>query len=127
MSMPKTYNPNRSWRRLDGVDILRGLAIFYVLTNHVNIRLLIAKVPYTQDLSKQLVSSLVWNSQFGVQMFFTVSGFLITSTTLRRWDTLAAIRIRDFYALRFARIAPLLLMLLLVLSGLHFAGLEDFV
>lgn len=127
MSMPKTYNRNRSWRRLDGVDILRGLAIFYVLMNHVNIRLLIAKVPYTQGLPKQLVSSLVWNGQFGVQMFFAVSGFLITSTTLRRWGTLAAIRIRDFYALRFARIAPLLLMLLLVLSGLHFAGLEDFV
>jgi peptidoglycan/LPS O-acetylase OafA/YrhL len=35
--------------------------------------------------------------------------------------------VRDFYALRFARIAPLLLLLLAVLTVLHVAGLEDFV
>jgi peptidoglycan/LPS O-acetylase OafA/YrhL len=34
---------------------------------------------------------------------------------------------RDFYALRFARIAPLLLLLLAVLCALHAAGLKDFV
>jgi peptidoglycan/LPS O-acetylase OafA/YrhL len=117
----------RSWHRLDGVDILRGLAIFFVLMNHVNMRLVIAGVPYTEGLPKQLVSSLVWNGQFGVQIFFAVSGFLITSTALRRWSSLGAIQVREFYALRFARIAPLLLLLLLVLSGLHFLGLEDFV
>jgi peptidoglycan/LPS O-acetylase OafA/YrhL len=33
----------------------------------------------------------------------------------------------EFYQLRFARIAPLLLTLLVVLSGLHFAGLRHFV
>jgi peptidoglycan/LPS O-acetylase OafA/YrhL len=117
----------RKWSRLDGVDILRGLAIFFVLMNHVNIRLLIDKVPYTAGLPRQLVASLVWNGQFGVQIFFAVSGFLITSTALRRWGTPGDIHVRDFYRLRFARIAPLLLLLLLVLSGLHFAGLEDYV
>ena len=127
MPSERDSHRNRTWSRLDGVDLLRGLAIFYVLMNHVNIRLLIAKVPYTEGLPKQLVSSLVWNGQCGVQMFFAVSGFLITSTTLRRWGSLVAIRVRDFYALRFARIAPLLLLLLLVLSGLHFTGLQDFV
>ena len=117
----------RRWARLDGVDILRGLAIFFVLMNHLNIRLLIADVPYTAGLPRQLVASLVWNGQFGVQIFFAVSGFLITSTTLRRWGPLGDIRVRDFYRLRFARIVPLLLLLLLVLSGLHFAGLHDYV
>ena len=33
------------WKRLDGVDLLRGLAIFFVLMNHVNMRLVIAKIP----------------------------------------------------------------------------------
>ena len=76
---------DRSWVRLDGVDILRGLAILFVLMNHVNMRLFIAHVPYTRGIPEQLAASLVWNGQHGVQMFFAVSGFLITSTTLRRW------------------------------------------
>jgi peptidoglycan/LPS O-acetylase OafA/YrhL len=116
-----------SWARLDGVDILRGLAIFFVLMNHVNMRLFLAKIPYTQGLPSQLVSSSVWSGQYGVQMFFAVSGFLITSTSIRRWNSLSRVSLRDFYALRFARIAPLLLLLLAVLCALHVAGLKDFV
>jgi peptidoglycan/LPS O-acetylase OafA/YrhL len=117
----------RSWSRLDAVDILRGLAIFFVLMNHVNMRLWIARLPYADGLPEQLVSSLVWNGQYGVQIFFAVSGFLITFTSLRRWGALSRVSARDFYALRFARIAPLLLLLLLILSTLHAAGLKDFV
>src|SRR5271163_1487607 len=119
--------PGRSWTRLDGVDLLRGLAIFFVLMNHVNMRLLFAHVPYTKGLSKQLVSSLVWNGQYGVQIFFAVSGFLITSTAQHRWGSLADVSIVDFYRLRFARIAPLLLILLAVLTLLHLADVPNFV
>ena len=127
MDSASSSNPARSWTRLDGVDLLRALAIFFVLMNHVNMRLLVAKVPYTRGLSHQLVNSFVWNGQFGVQIFFAVSGFLITSITLRRWRALSSVSIRDFYLLRFARIAPLLLSLLAVLSVLHGAHLQDFV
>jgi len=119
-------NASHSWARLDGVDILRGLAIFFVLMNHVNMRLSLAKIAYTQGLLSQLVSSLVWNGQYGVQMFFAVSGFLITATSIRRWGSLSRISVSDFYALRFARIAPLLLLLLVVLWALHVAGFKDY-
>ncbi len=115
------------WKRLDGIDLLRGLAIFFVLMNHVNIRLLGADVIYTRFLPGQLVHFLVWNGQLGVQMFFAVSGFLITSITLRRWGSLAQVSLRGFYLLRFARIAPLLFLLLAILSGLHLAGIHHFV
>ena len=118
---------SRSWLRLDGIDALRGLAIFFVLMNHVNMRLRLAHIPYAAGLPEQLTSSLVWNGQNGVQMFFAISGFLITSTSLRRWGSLARVDVRDFYLLRFARIAPLLLLLLAVLCILHAAGLSDFV
>lgn len=127
MASVEVTKPARSWTRLDGVDLLRGLAIFFVLMNHVNMRLLGAEVPYTHGLPPQLVYSLVWNGQFGVQIFFAVSGFLITSTTLRRWGSLSQVNIREFYQLRFARIAPLLLLLLALLSGLHLAHIKDFV
>ncbi len=84
--------------------------------NHVNMRLRGAKVPYTHGLPDQLVSFLVWNGQHGVQIFFAVSGFLITTTALNRWGE--GIDILAFYRLRFARIAPLLLALLVILSCL---------
>jgi len=127
MSSIAVKNPGVSLVRLDGVDVLRALAIFFVLMNHVNMRLLIAEVPYTNGLPEQLVSSLVWNGQPGVQIFFAVSGFLITSTTLRRWGSLSGVSLRGFYLMRFARIAPLLIVLLAVLSLLHFLRLHDFV
>jgi peptidoglycan/LPS O-acetylase OafA/YrhL len=127
MAQSMEVNPARSWSRVDGIDLLRGLAIFFVLMNHVNMQLLFAHVPYTRGLPKQLVSSLVWNGQQGVQIFFAVSGFLITATSLRRWKSLDRVSIADFYRLRFARIAPLLVGLLVVLSVLHLAHVQHFV
>src|ERR1700761_4922544 len=127
MAQLKEGNAARSWSRVDGIDLLRGLAIFFVLMNHVNMQLLFAHVPYTRGFPKQLASSLVWNGQQGVQIFFAVSGFLITATSLRRWKSLAQVSVADFYRLRFARIAPLLAGLLAVLSVLHLAHVPHFV
>lgn len=127
MALADSTSQSDSGKRLDGIDLLRGLAIFFVLMNHINIRLLGADVLYTRFLPAQLVHFLVWNGQLGVQMFFAVSGFLITSITLRRWGSLGQVSLRDFYRLRFARIAPLLLLLLVILSALHFAGIHHFV
>ena len=117
----------REARRLDGVDLLRTLAILFVLMNHVNVRLSIAKVPFKQGLPQNLVHALFYNGQNGVRIFFAISGFLITSMSLRRWKALPAIDLRRFYRLRFARIAPLLLALLGVLSLLHGMQVSDYV
>jgi peptidoglycan/LPS O-acetylase OafA/YrhL len=102
----------RGWARVDGIDMLRGAAIFFVLMNHVNMQMMFAKVPYLMGLPAQLVYTLVWNGQLGVQMFFAVSGYLITSTSIRRWGTPGGMKVREFYWLRFARIAPLMILLL---------------
>ena len=59
-------------------------------------------------------------------MFFAVSGFLITLTSLRRFGALAGMRPARFYRIRFARIAPLLLLVLAVLSVLHLAHANGF-
>ena len=113
-------------RRFDGIDLLRSLAIFLVLLNHVNIRLRMAKVPYLQHLPDRLGHAIAWNGQYGVQIFFALSGFLIMSTSLRRWGPPAKFHPLDFYRMRFARIVPLLLTLLAILSALHFLQLPDF-
>jgi len=127
MAERRSPNPARSWNRIDGVDCLRALAIFYVLLNHIGLQLIFAGVPFRQHLPRLLVTDLIWQGQRGVQIFFAVSGFLITSTSLRRWGSLAQVRPRDFYAIRFARIAPLFFALLVVLSVLHLAGVPHFV
>lgn len=114
-------------QRLQGVDVLRALAILFVLMNHVNMRLRLAGIPYTEGIPEQVVTSLVWNGQRGVQIFFAVSGFLITAMSLRRWESLPRVSVRGFYLMRFARIVPLLVLLLGVLSGLHLANVEHFV
>lgn len=113
--------------RIDGLDLLRTLAILFVLMNHIAIRLGGAKVPYRQGMSSTLVHDLFFNGQNGVRIFLAVSGFLITSMSLRRWGALQQIDTRKFYIFRFARIAPLLLSLLAVLSALHFAGFSHYV
>jgi len=56
-----------------------------------------------------------------------ISGFLITSTSIRRWGSPGALVIKDFYLLRFARIAPLMLLLLCILSAMHFAHVSGYV
>jgi len=46
MAFAPNIEPGHSWTRVDGIDLLRGLAIFWVLMNHVNMRFFLAKVPY---------------------------------------------------------------------------------
>jgi peptidoglycan/LPS O-acetylase OafA/YrhL len=126
--MTAAYAKSQSnWTRLDAVDILRGLAIFLVLMHHVNIRLVLAKIPFAHGMPFVLNEAVFWNGHFGVQIFFAISGFLIASIALRRWGSLSSVNIGDCYLLRFARIAPPLLALLAILSALHFARLSDFV
>src|SRR5258708_8110451 len=126
-SSSPTLSSRPNWKRLDGVDVLRGLAILFVVLNHVHMRLAIAHIRYVADTSKPLIASLVWNGQFGVQIFFAVSGFLITSTALRRWGILSNVMLRDFYLLRVARIPPMLLALLAVMPVLHYPNFSPFV
>jgi peptidoglycan/LPS O-acetylase OafA/YrhL len=67
------------------------------------------------------------NGYYAVKVFFVISGFLITTNILRRWGSLSSVDVNAFYKLRFARIAPCLLALLVILSVLHGAGAEGFV
>lgn len=121
------YNNKLTGNRFDGIDVLRGLSIVAVVLHHINLRFLINNVGFEQALPKQVSKILFWNGANGVTVFFAISGFLITTMTLRRWKSLSAIHVVDFYKLRFARIAPLLLALLAVLSVLHLAHTNGFV
>jgi peptidoglycan/LPS O-acetylase OafA/YrhL len=113
--------------RLDGIDMLRGLSIVAVILLHTWIRFFSVDVRLGRFWNP-LVSHFVFhNGGNGVTIFFAVSGFLITLTSLRRFGSLGAMRPLVFYRIRFARIMPLLLLLLAVLSVMHLAGVPGFV
>ena len=67
------------------------------------------------------------NSNYGVTMFFVISGFLITQHTLQRSGSLAQIKLTDFYIRRIARIIPCLVLLVAMVSVLGSLGLQPFI
>ena len=83
-------------------------------------------VAVDEVLPKTLNQVLFWSGYYAVITFFVISGFLITSLSLRRWGALGHVAIERFYARRIARIVPCLLLLLLILVGLHLSGVPDF-
>ncbi|MEO4007741.1 acyltransferase family protein, partial [Chromobacterium piscinae] len=108
------------------IDCLRGLAIGCVLLLHFMLAYGLKDSLLGSLLSASLLGALARNGNYGVTMFFVVSGFLIVSQSLRRWGSLPAIDIRAFYVQRFARIMPLLLPTLALIVALGSLGLPHF-
>ena len=62
----------------------------------------------------------------GVYIFFVISGYLITSMSLRRYHDFGKIRLREFFIFRMSRILPALLLLVTVNLLFHFSGKSGF-
>jgi peptidoglycan/LPS O-acetylase OafA/YrhL len=93
--------------RRPALDGLRGLAVMVVIGVHLG---------------------LVAGGYVGVDVFFALSGFLITALLYEEWDRTGTIELRRFYKRRVRRLLPALLTLLagfaIVMLVLHpFAGL----
>jgi len=108
------------------IDVLRGISIFLVLILHFHLAYNLAKSPFASVLSAKFVEAVARNGNYGVTIFFVISGFLITSTSLRRFGSLGAISAKKFYAFRFARIFPCLLLILAIITSLGLAGVPYF-
>ena len=86
--------------RLPGLDAVRALAIAAVLAYHLNVPGL-------------------FNAGFlGVDVFFNLSGFLITSLLLREFFTRGRIDIGRYFWRRFVRLMPAVAVLLLLMAVL---------
>lgn len=114
----------RAVPRFETVDLLRGLSILAVVLLHCSIRFLVNEVRMGSGLPRFWRHLLLENGGNGVTVFFAISGFLITLTSVRRFGGLERMRPGQFYRIRFARIAPLLLLVLAVLSVLHWGSLH---
>ena len=112
--------------RVQGIDALRGLAVILVVLHHIHLRFQLNDYDVADLLPAPFGTVLFWSGYYAVITFFVISGFLITTLSLRRWRSLEQIHLSGFYRLRGARILPCLLLLLAVLSLLHVAGASDF-
>lgn len=113
--------------RVDIIDLLRGIAILLVVIRHVQLRISFEQADYLMNLPEYLFNAIFVSGNEGVRIFFVISGFLITMTSLHRYSDLNKINIKEFYKFRFARIAPCLIGLLTILTVLHFSGVKDYV
>ncbi|MEO7147531.1 MAG: acyltransferase family protein [Terrimesophilobacter sp.] len=82
-------------KRFAGLDGLRALAVLVVILFH-------------------LTPGLLPGGYLGVDIFFVISGFLITALLLREYEKNGRIRLRDFWQRRARRLLPALALLLLI-------------
>jgi len=82
--------------RIPSLDGLRTLSILLVIVAH-------AVNPAAYPVVYQLIGHL---GNYGVRMFFVISGFLITSLLLKEFDRFQSVSLGNFYARRAIRIFP---------------------
>ena len=83
-------------KHVPALDGLRGLAILLVITHH------------------QLIPLSLKGGFLGVNLFFVLSGFLITTLLWTEFDATKTISLKNFYARRALRLGPALLLYLIV-------------
>ena len=109
-------------KRNDGIDFLRGISIISVILIHCAIH-----IPFSRNNIPMWLYNIIFRSgYYGVIIFFVISGFLITSHCLQRWGNLQNIHTRKFYLMRFARIMPCLLAILVIFSALDMLHISLF-
>ncbi|OBY72682.1 acyltransferase family protein [Acinetobacter gyllenbergii] len=115
------------FNRHHSIDSLRFISICLVLLHHFNIpyKLFDTSINF-QILGENITTLFARNGNYGVTMFFVISGYLITSHTIKRWGALNQINTRDFYISRFARIMPTLILLICLVNLLGAFELKPF-
>jgi peptidoglycan/LPS O-acetylase OafA/YrhL len=95
-------NPKRN----TSIDGLRGISIILVLVDHF--------LYYSDKAILNPLISFFINSKNGVDLFFIISGFLITNILLKEYLNVGCINIASFYIKRAFRILPALYFLIFV-------------
>jgi len=121
------YRTNQDQPRNFTIDVLRGISICLVLLLHFHLSYSLLDSPLALVLPEGAIKALVRNGNYGVTMFFVISGYLITSTTIRRYGSLAGVDVPSFYAFRFARIVPCLVLALALIVSLGLLGQPAFI
>ena len=108
------------------IDLMRGVSILLVLLHHFNIAYHLNDTFLAKVFGWDAVRAVARNGNYGVTMFFVISGYLITLNADRRWSGLSTINARVFYGLRIARIIPCLFLLLAIVNLFALGGVAIF-
>ena len=123
----RVLDPGGAGGRNAGIDLVRGVAILMVLLLHFGLTYPIwHRGPLVRLVGPAWARSILDPGNFGVTMFFVVSGFLIATNAAERSGGLGRIDLRSFYVRRFARIVPSLLSALLIILALGLFGIRSF-
>jgi len=96
-------------RRIPVLDGWRAIAIALVLANHVGQGFYPSEDSYAADITV--------HGAFGVDIFFALSGLLITKLLLEEWNATGSFHLRQFYVRRAFRILPLVFVFLAVYAA----------
>jgi peptidoglycan/LPS O-acetylase OafA/YrhL len=99
-------------KRIPSLDGLRALSIVLVFSGHLYGTSNYPRNAFTHALSEY--------AHFGVQVFFVISGFLITLLLLREHDRTGRIDLRSFYLRRTLRIFPAAFAYITAMAILHY-------
>jgi peptidoglycan/LPS O-acetylase OafA/YrhL len=99
------------------LDVLRFFAFFLVFLSHVvpGDVAFFAQAHIPSSVAK-LIINMSAGGAFGVDLFFTLSSFLITTLLLREKEAYGAIDVRSFYVRRMLRIWPLYFVFLFIIA-----------
>ena len=101
-----------------GFNGLRAFSVFFVVSTHIGLyEFLLKRGLYHPNLD------VLFSGNTGVQVFFTLSGFLITLILLKEYNKKGSISLKNFYIRRFLRLLPPLIILLCLVSIFMFLKL----
>ncbi len=103
--------------RLKGLDGIRGIAVLLVVIYHI-CEFLGPNWSHLQNITK------TWN--FGVDIFFVLSGFLITWLFIKEERSYRGISLKNFYVRRTIRILPAALTFLSVIALLKIVNFSNY-
>ncbi|MDZ4289632.1 MAG: acyltransferase [Prosthecobacter sp.] len=105
-----------SSQRLPGLDGLRALAVSCVLFSHAFASAGFPTLGWLSQLQR------TFSGLFGVQVFFTISGFIITLLLCREKQGTGSVSLKQFWLRRALRILPPAVAYLLVVQVVMIAG-----
>jgi peptidoglycan/LPS O-acetylase OafA/YrhL len=108
------------------IDMLRGVSIVMVMLLHYSLAYRLHASPLSEWISVPTLRTIFFNGNYGVSVFFVISGFLITTNIVRRYGSLAGTDVVHFYKLRFFRLYPSVVLALGIITVLGLAGFSNF-